>query len=137
MTWVPVDVGESGRRAKAFFRTCGLGIAATDAGAAGHALACVLEAFHASDRASEFCLFAAWCGELIGEFPDMPSAEATLIERARGEVPANINHGVVAFSYVRSTGNRHVCGGTIFDHERDEAIPLVEHEVWIGATGAA
>lgn len=64
-----VDIGMSGRRAMVWLLKNGLTILATDADAAGHAIAVVVEQLRKVGRSLPPAPFEPWTRELLAEFP--------------------------------------------------------------------
>lgn len=67
----PVNVGDKGRRAVAWFLADGLVVSATDANVAGHAMAVVMEALQKTERRLN-PHHLKWAKELLEAFPDFP-----------------------------------------------------------------
>ena len=78
----PVDVGDKGRRAIAWFLPNGLVVEATDANVAGHAMAVVMEAIKITGGRQN-PKHLRWAEELLKVFPALPDAECSTSEETR------------------------------------------------------
>ncbi len=130
MGFIPVDIGNSGRRAIAWFVRSGVVVTATDADVAGHALAAVLEALRATGDPRGNDALKQWAGELSAEFPPYPDSQVVAHEHARGIVDVDVNTEAIGYGYVKPTINGHECGGALFVPPR--TVHRIEpHTVWV------
>ena len=121
--YVPVEIGASGRRARAWLATDGMILEATDADVACQAMAVVLGAARRSGRAVNRRHFE-WGLLALARLPAWPDAHHTLHELAYGEAHPNGSTSAIGYGYVRSGDSGHECGGALFDPRLGRLSPI-------------
>ena len=110
------EIGERGRRARAFFRVSRRGAEivaeATDSYACGHALANVMEGLRQTGQDDD--RFYRMIVPLMERFPSRPGDLIELMER-EGVVEGAPSDTIVAYGWIRPEGMSWVGGATLFD----------------------
>jgi hypothetical protein len=132
----PVDIGTSGRRACAFFTRECLVVEATDADAAGHAMAVVIEALRKAEYSVDDSPFVPWSLDILAALPAFPDEECTLRTEVRGDDVALTLRQTLGRGYVRPVPPRgHECGGALYHPGRMTVTPILAHTVWLAGGG--
>ena len=124
--FAPVNVGNTGRRAVAWFVRNGVVCSATDAKAAAYAMAVVLEALARNESAGDNEHLFRIAESLLTRFPDEPGEYQ---EQAEGDIDVEVNREGMGYGYVRATAEGFECGGALFDCVRRTADIIGPHRV--------
>ena len=126
--FAPVNVGTRGRRAIAWFVRNGVVCSATDANAAAHAMAVVLEALARSARSGDNEHLVRMAESLLMRFPDQPG---DYDQHTEGQVDVEVNRDGIGYGYVRPTAGGFECGGALFDGVSRTAQVIGPHAVFL------
>jgi hypothetical protein len=135
--FTPVEVGEAGRRAVAWFLDDGLVVSATDADAAAHAMVAVLEALSRSVGARHSSCLVGFAAQALERFPDFPDEACTEREHKFGRTDGDVNQLGVGYGYVCQAVHGHECGGALFNRVRHTVRLFETHTVWLRRGGMA
>ena len=130
--FAPVKVGHTGRRAVAWFVRNGVVCSATDANAAAHAMAVVLEALARTERSQNNEHLVRMAESLLVRFPDRPG---TYREHTEGQIDVQVNLDGIGYGYVRPTPEGFECGGALFDGVSRTAQVIGPHAVALADAG--
>ncbi len=122
------EVGDSGRRARAFFVERGIVIKATDVNVAAYAMAVVLEAIQKTGHDKGFDRLLRLSKQLLKRFPD---DQGELVEETMGEVGVDVTKAGIGYGYIRPVGQGHECGGGLFDTDTHVVTPFETHTVYL------
>ena len=109
--FAPINVGTAGRRAVAWFVRNGVVCSATDANAAAHAIAVVIEALAKTERSEDTTHLLRMAESLVMRFPQQPGEYHA---QSEGQVNVDIEREGIGYGYVRPAANAFECGGALF-----------------------
>jgi hypothetical protein len=131
----PVTIGSKGRRAIAWFTNDGLVVQATDASAAGHAMAVVLEALVETHQAHHVPRFMSWAEDAVRLFPLSPADDFAAREQRLGVAHIDVETDSVGYGYVKPAAGGYECGGALFFPSEHRVRLLDPAHVWISGVG--